>query len=98
MTVIRSVVLGCGAYLPEKVLTNAELAAKVDTSDDWIRRRTGVGSRFMADPGTGPSDLAAEALRAAIADAEAMLQVARTGQGPREQIPSMGCSIKWRDG
>ena len=42
MTAIRSVVLGCGSYLPQKVLTNAELAARIDTSDEWIVQRTGI--------------------------------------------------------
>ncbi|MEA2992508.1 MAG: 3-oxoacyl-[acyl-carrier-protein] synthase, partial [Alphaproteobacteria bacterium] len=41
MTVMRSVVLGCGGYLPSRVLTNAELAQTVDTSDEWIVQRTG---------------------------------------------------------
>ena len=44
MTAIRSVVLGCGSYLPQKILTNAELAARIDTSDEWIVQRTGIQS------------------------------------------------------
>jgi len=43
---IRSVVRGVGSFLPERVLTNAELAKTVDTSDEWIRGRTGIGARF----------------------------------------------------
>ncbi|HWX83721.1 MAG TPA: 3-oxoacyl-ACP synthase, partial [Xanthobacteraceae bacterium] len=39
MTAIRSVVLGCGSYLPRQILTNAELAARIDTSDEWIVQR-----------------------------------------------------------
>ena len=42
MTQIRSVVLGCGSYLPEQVVTNAQLAARIDTSDEWIVQRTGI--------------------------------------------------------
>ena len=48
MTAIRSVVLGCGSYLPQKVLTNAELAARIDTSDEWIVQRTGIRQRHVA--------------------------------------------------
>ena len=48
MTAIRSVVLGCGSYLPQKVLTNAELAARIDTSDEWIVQRTGIRQRHIA--------------------------------------------------
>ena len=52
MTAIRSVVLGCGSYLPQQILTNAELAAKVDTSDEWIVQRTGIRQRHIAAEGT----------------------------------------------
>ncbi len=69
MTVVRSVVLGCGAYLPEKVLTNAELAAKVDTSDEWIVQRTGIRERHIAAEGEYTSHLATKAAEAALANA-----------------------------
>ncbi len=49
--VIRSVVLGCGAYLPDNVLTNDDLAKRVDTSDEWIRERTGIRQRHIAARG-----------------------------------------------
>ena len=45
MSVIRSVVLGCGSYLPSRVLTNTELAQTVNTSDEWIVQRTGIHER-----------------------------------------------------
>ena len=48
MTAIRSVVLGCGGYLPQQILTNAELAARIDTSDEWIVQRTGIRQRHIA--------------------------------------------------
>ena len=70
MTAIRSVVLGCGAYLPERVLTNAELAARIDTSDDWIVQRTGIRERHIADDDEFTSHLAINAARAALADAK----------------------------
>ncbi|MGE3144727.1 MAG: beta-ketoacyl-ACP synthase III [Pseudorhodoplanes sp.] len=67
---VRSVVLGAGCYLPERVLTNHELARMVDTSDDWIVQRTGIHERHMAAPNEFTSDLAIKAARAALADAK----------------------------
>jgi 3-oxoacyl-[acyl-carrier-protein] synthase-3 len=55
---LRSQVAGCGAYLPERVVSNDELAARLDTSDAWIRQRTGIGERRIAAPGELTSDLA----------------------------------------
>ncbi|QOZ26260.1 beta-ketoacyl-ACP synthase III [Bradyrhizobium sp. CCBAU 51753] len=69
MTAIRSVVLGCGSYLPERVLTNAELAARIDTSDDWIVQRTGIRERHIAADDEFTSHLAIKAAQAALADA-----------------------------
>ena len=69
MSVVRSVVLGVGGYLPEKVLTNAELSGMVDTSDDWITQRTGIKERRIAAKGELTSDLAAAAARAALGNA-----------------------------
>ncbi len=66
MTAIRSVVLGCGSYLPQKVLTNAELAARIDTSDEWIVQRTGIRQRHIAAEGEFTSHLAINAARAAL--------------------------------
>ncbi len=69
MTVMRSVVLGCGAYLPSCVVTNADLAKTLDTSDEWIVQRTGIRERRVAAPGEYTSDLAVHAARAALANA-----------------------------
>jgi 3-oxoacyl-[acyl-carrier-protein] synthase III len=69
VTQVRSVVLGCGSYLPQKVLSNAELARMVSTSDEWIAQRTGIRTRHIAAPGEFTSDLGLAAARAAIADA-----------------------------
>ncbi|MBO4222451.1 beta-ketoacyl-ACP synthase III [Bradyrhizobium neotropicale] len=69
MTAIRSVVLGCGSYLPERVLTNAELATRVDTSDEWIVQRTGIRERHIAAEGEFTSHLGINAARAALANA-----------------------------
>jgi 3-oxoacyl-[acyl-carrier-protein] synthase-3 len=69
VTVKRSVVLGCGSYLPERILTNAELAAKVDTSDEWIVQRTGIRQRHIAAEGEFTSHLATKAAQAALDNA-----------------------------
>ena len=69
MTVRRSVVLGCGSYLPNQVLTNADLARKVDTSDEWIVQRTGIHERRIAAPGEFTSHMAVHAAHAALAHA-----------------------------
>jgi 3-oxoacyl-[acyl-carrier-protein] synthase-3 len=69
VTAIRSVVLGCGAYLPQQILTNAELAARIDTSDEWIVQRTGIRQRHIAAEGEFTSHLAVHAARAALANA-----------------------------
>jgi len=62
-------IAGTGRYLPEKVLSNAELAQRVDTSDEWIRTRTGIRQRHIAAPHEATSDLALHASRAALAAA-----------------------------
>ena len=58
---LRSRVIGCGAYLPEKVVTNADLAARLETTDEWIRQRTGIAQRHIAAEGELTSDLATRA-------------------------------------
>ena len=65
----RSIVLGCGAYLPERVVTNDELATRVDTSDEWISQRTGIRQRHIAADGELTSDLALAAARQALGNA-----------------------------
>jgi 3-oxoacyl-[acyl-carrier-protein] synthase-3 len=67
--VIRSRVVGHGAYLPKTVVTNAELASRVDTSDEWIRERTGIHQRYIAGPDEKTSDLALQAARNALMQA-----------------------------
>src|SRR5499427_8619938 len=66
---LRSQIAGCGAYLPERVVTNLELAARLDTSDEWIRQRTGIGERRVAAAGELTSDLAVRAGERALANA-----------------------------
>ena len=66
----KSLVVGCGAYLPENVVTNDELAQRIDTSDAWIRKRTGIRQRHIAADGELTSDLAAAACRPALEAAD----------------------------
>lgn len=63
---ISAVIRGTGSYLPEKRVSNAELAAKVDTSDEWIVQRTGIRARHIAAEGEFTSDLATHAARRAL--------------------------------
>lgn len=63
-------IIGVGEYLPEKVLTNADLEKMVDTSDEWITTRTGIKQRRMAAKEQATSDLATQAAKAALADAK----------------------------
>lgn len=69
MAIIRSVAIGCGRYLPEKILTNEELAEKVDTSDEWIVQRTGIRQRHIAAEGETTSDLGTKAALSALENA-----------------------------
>ena len=66
---IYSRIVGTGSYLPPRVMTNAEFAARLETSDAWIRERTGIAQRHIADASQASSDLALEASRAALAAA-----------------------------
>jgi 3-oxoacyl-[acyl-carrier-protein] synthase-3 len=65
----RAGILGLGAYLPEKVLTNKELEKMVDTTDEWIRTRTGIRERRIARKDEATSDMATEAAKRALSDA-----------------------------
>ncbi|MGE0224110.1 MAG: beta-ketoacyl-ACP synthase III [Acetobacteraceae bacterium] len=68
---LRSILSGVGAYLPERVVTNDDLARTVDTSDEWIRERTGIRQRHFAGPHETATFMGAAAARAALADAQA---------------------------
>jgi 3-oxoacyl-[acyl-carrier-protein] synthase-3 len=63
-------IAGTGSYLPEKILTNADIAKFVDTSDEWIRSRTGIESRHVVADGETTADLAEKAARIAMRDAD----------------------------
>jgi len=66
MTVIRSVITGCGAYLPKKILTNDDLARMIDTNDAWITERTGIKQRHIAADDELTSDMGVAAARQAL--------------------------------
>jgi 3-oxoacyl-[acyl-carrier-protein] synthase III len=66
---IRSQVIGCGAYLPRRIVTNVELAGRLTTSDEWIAQRTGIRQRHVVAEGETTSDLATAAASAALAAA-----------------------------
>lgn len=65
----RTVITGTGHYVPPRVVTNHDLEKVMNTSDEWIRERSGILERHHVEPGVGTSDLAVEAARRAIADA-----------------------------
>src|ERR1700758_1679277 len=67
----RSILAGCGGYLPERVVTNDELARTVDTSDEWIRERTGIRQRHFAGPHETAAFMGIAAARGALAHANA---------------------------
>jgi 3-oxoacyl-[acyl-carrier-protein] synthase-3 len=67
--VARAKISGTGMYVPERVVTNEDLARRMDTSDEWIRQRTGIAERHWIDPGQTPVDLAQPAAERALAAA-----------------------------
>ncbi len=66
---LRAKITGAGMYVPERVVTNKDLEALMDTSDEWIRQRSGIEERHWVSDGQGPPDLAEIAARNALADA-----------------------------
>jgi 3-oxoacyl-[acyl-carrier-protein] synthase III len=98
VTAIRSVVLGCGSYLPERVLTNAELAARIDTSDDWIVQRTGIRERHIAGDNEFTSHLAVKAAHAALAhariDAQTIDLIVLATSTPDNTFPATAVAVQ----
>lgn len=91
-------IAGTGRYLPERVMTNAELETMVDTSDEWIRTRTGIRERRIARQDEGAADMGAAAAMSAIEDAGATpadvdLLVVSTAT-PDRLMPSTACDIQ----
>ncbi len=98
MTVTRARAIGCGHYLPERVVTNDELAKRIDTTDEWIRTRTGIRRRHIAAEGEKTSDLAIAASRMALAqagltgaDIDAMVLATAT---PDQTFPSTATRVQ----
>lgn len=95
-------ILGTGSYLPEHVMTNSDLAKIVETSDAWIRERTGIEQRHVAAPGQTTSDLAYEAalraLQAAELPASAIDLIVLGTTTPDIIFPSTACLVQHRLG
>ena len=98
MSILRSVVLGCGSYLPERVVPNKELAASVDTTDEWIVQRTGIQQRYVAADGEVTSDLAIHAAKAALAnahvDAQSIDLIVLATSTPDNTFPAAAVSVQ----
>ena len=98
MTAIRSVVLGCGSYLPERILTNAELASRIDTSDEWIVQRTGIRERHVAAEGEFTSHVAIKAARAALhharLDAQSIDLIVLATSTPDNTFPATAVAVQ----
>jgi 3-oxoacyl-[acyl-carrier-protein] synthase III len=95
---LRSVVLGCGSYLPSRVLSNADLSRMVDTSDEWIMQRTGIRERRIAAEGETTSDMALAAARAALAaagvDAQSIDLIVLATSTPDNTFPASAVSVQ----
>jgi 3-oxoacyl-[acyl-carrier-protein] synthase-3 len=95
---IHSKIKGCGSYLPEKVLTNADLESTLDTTDEWITTRTGIKKRHIVGEDQFTSDLAYEASKIALTDANLqpsdidLIIVATTT--PDKVFPSTACILQ----
>jgi len=98
VSVMRSVVLGCGSYLPSRVLTNSDLSRMVDTTDEWITQRTGIRERHIAAEGETTSDMAIKAARAALAaagvDAQSIDLVVLATSTPDNTFPASAVVIQ----
>ena len=98
MTVRRSVMLGCGSYLPSRILTNADLARQVDTSDEWIVQRTGIHERHIAASGETTSQMATQAARAALShahvDAQSIDLIVLATSTPDNTFPASAVSVQ----
>ena len=95
---LRSVVLGCGSYLPRRVLPNSELSRMVDTSDEWIIQRTGIRERHIAAEGENTSDMAMAAAREALAaagvDAQSIDLIVLATSTPDNTFPAAAVSVQ----
>ncbi len=99
---MNSRILGLGHYVPERVVTNAEMTRLMDTSDEWIRQRTGIEERHFISADTGPSDLALpaaeDALRAAGVKASELDLIMLATLSPDIDFPSSAALLQRRLG
>ncbi|MBU0952078.1 MAG: ketoacyl-ACP synthase III [Elusimicrobia bacterium] len=91
-------IIGTGSFIPEKIITNADLEKMVDTTDEWITQRTGIKERHIVEPGVPTSDIAVEASKKAIKDAgidpqEVDLIIVATAT-PDMFFPSTACVVQ----
>ncbi len=95
-------VVSCGAYLPERIITNAEMSSMVDTDDSWIRKRTGIKQRHVAADGERTSDLGLAAAKEALAAASLKPQdidlIICATSTPDETFPATATRIQSRLG
>ncbi|MGE0844838.1 MAG: beta-ketoacyl-ACP synthase III [Flavobacteriaceae bacterium] len=102
MSELRSVVRGTGSYLPARIVTNAELAKRVDTDDSWIRQRTGIAQRHVAAEGEYTSDIATKAAEAALAasgvDAADIDLIILATATPDQTFPATAVTVQERLG
>ena len=98
MTLLRSVILGCGSYLPARILSNDELARSVETTDEWIVQRTGIRERHIAAAGELTSDLALNAARAALVnahvEADSIDLIVLATSTPDQTFPATAVSVQ----
>jgi 3-oxoacyl-[acyl-carrier-protein] synthase-3 len=95
---MRSVVLGCGSYLPSRVVTNSDLSRTVDTTDEWITQRTGIRERRIAADGETTSAMGIKAAQAALAaagvDAQSIDLVVLATSTPDNTFPASAVAIQ----
>ena len=95
---IYSKIIGTGSYLPKKILTNKDLEASLDTTDDWITSRTGIKERHIADSNENTSDLAfeasLEAIKSANIDASDIDLIILATTTPDKVFPSTACTVQ----
>lgn len=95
-------IIGIGRYLPEKIVTNADLEKIMDTSDEWIRTRTGIEERRIADDNINTSDMGLAAAQKAIEDAgitpEDLDLILVATVTPDQPFPSVACMLQERLG
>jgi 3-oxoacyl-[acyl-carrier-protein] synthase-3 len=100
--IARSQVIGCGSYLPQQVVTNADLACRLETSDEWIRQRTGIRQRHIAAPGETTSDMATAAAHVALKMAgiagETVDLIVLATSTPDHTFPSTATQVQARIG